>query len=67
MARQVSKLNRPQVTVTAINGGTSIDVSKGRFEQGFKSFKAACGVSPGTVDVQGGSTGGDIRITVAQN
>ena len=59
--------HRAQVTVDAVDGGTAIDISKGRFEQAFKAFVAACGVSPGTVTAAGGSTGGNTKITVSHS
>lgn len=53
------------ITVEAVDGGTAISISKGRFEQAFKSFVAVCGVSPGTVVAAGGSVGGNTKITVS--
>ncbi|THH15225.1 hypothetical protein EW146_g5208 [Bondarzewia mesenterica] len=53
------------ITVDAVDGGTAIDISKGRFEQAFKAFVAVCGVSPGTVTAAGGSTGGNTKITIS--
>jgi hypothetical protein len=54
-----------QITADAVDGGTAINISKGRLEQGFKDFLATCGVSPGTVTITGGSTGGNTQLTVA--
>ncbi|ETW78675.1 hypothetical protein HETIRDRAFT_477946 [Heterobasidion irregulare TC 32-1] len=55
------------VKVDAVDGGTAIDISKGRFEQAFKALVAACGVSPGTVTAAGGSTGGNTKITISHS
>jgi len=55
------------ITTTAVNGGTTIDISKGRLEQAFKAYIAACGDTPGTVTAAGGAKpSGDIQITIAQ-
>jgi len=55
------------ITTTAVNGGTTIDISKGRLEQAFDAYIAACGDTPGTVTATGGAKpSGDIQITIAQ-
>ncbi|GFZ45633.1 hypothetical protein JCM24511_03361 [Saitozyma sp. JCM 24511] len=50
------------MTVTAVDGGTSIDISKGRLEQGQKAAIDACGQQAWSVTVAGGSVGGDLQI-----
>ncbi|KAJ7196822.1 hypothetical protein GGX14DRAFT_672004 [Mycena pura] len=61
-----------RVTATAVNGGTTIDISKGRLEGhgsangGFDNLLTACGPSPGSMVIGGGSNdGGDIEIAIS--
>ncbi|KAG9094564.1 hypothetical protein FRC06_010684 [Ceratobasidium sp. 370] len=56
-----------KMAAEAVDGGTSIAISKGRLEQGFKAFVAKCGVSTGTVTIAGGAPGGNIKLTVTAN
>ncbi|KAG8748685.1 hypothetical protein FRC10_000076 [Ceratobasidium sp. 414] len=56
-----------KMTAEAVDGGTSIAISKGRLEQGFKAFVAKCGVSTGTVTIAGGAPGGNIKLTMSAN
>lgn len=56
-----------KITADAVDGGTSIAISKGRLEQGFKAFVAQCGVKTGTVTIAGGAPGGNIKLTMAAN
>ncbi|KII84383.1 hypothetical protein PLICRDRAFT_32417 [Plicaturopsis crispa FD-325 SS-3] len=60
------------VTATAVNGGTTIDISKGRLEGhgstngGFDNLLTACGPSPGSMIIGGGSNnGGNIEIAIS--
>ncbi|EIW69426.1 hypothetical protein M231_04143 [Tremella mesenterica] len=50
------------MTVTTTNGGTAIDISKGRLEQGQKAAISTCGQQAWTVTVQGGAVNGDLII-----
>ncbi|KAJ7067341.1 hypothetical protein C8F01DRAFT_664916 [Mycena amicta] len=61
-----------KVTATAVDGGTLIDISKGRLEGhgsangGFDNLLTACGASPGTMVIGGGSNnGGNIQIIIS--
>jgi len=66
-ASSTSSSGTCKITTTAVNGGTTIDISKGRLEQAFKAYIAACGDTPGTVTAQGGAQpAGDIQITLAK-
>ncbi|CAK5269596.1 unnamed protein product [Mycena citricolor] len=62
-----------RVTATAVNGGTTIDISKGRLEGhgssngGFDNLRDACGTTPGSMIIGGGSNnGGDIEIAISK-
>ncbi|WVQ78329.1 hypothetical protein IAT38_000414 [Cryptococcus sp. DSM 104549] len=50
------------MTVTAVDGGTAINISKGRLEQAQKAAIAACGRQAWTVTAVGGATGGNLLI-----
>ncbi|KAK4688033.1 hypothetical protein P7C73_g2078, partial [Tremellales sp. Uapishka_1] len=50
------------MTVTAVDGGTAIDISKGRLEQAQASAIAACGQQAWSVTAVGGATGGNLQI-----
>ncbi|KAJ7111968.1 hypothetical protein C8R44DRAFT_856538 [Mycena epipterygia] len=61
-----------RVTATAVDGGTTIDISKGRLEGhgstngGFDNLLTACGPSPGSMIIGGGSNnGGNIEIAIS--
>ncbi|KAJ7755519.1 hypothetical protein B0H16DRAFT_1453484 [Mycena metata] len=61
-----------RVTATAVNGGTTIDISKGRLEGhgstngGFDNLLTACGPSPGSMIIGGGANPtGDIEIAIS--
>jgi len=60
------------VTATAVDGGTTIDISKGRLEGhgssngGFDNLLTACGPSPGSMVIGGGALpAGNIRIAIS--
>ncbi|KAI5480911.1 hypothetical protein MNV49_006720 [Pseudohyphozyma bogoriensis] len=54
-------------TATAINGGTTINASKGRLEHGQEPMIAQCGPVVGsTVTIIGGSKGGDLLLEIQQ-
>ncbi|WVQ70025.1 uncharacterized protein L199_008249 [Kwoniella botswanensis] len=50
------------MTVTAVDGGTAIDISKGRLEQAQKAAIARCGRQAWSVTALGGATGGNLKI-----
>ncbi|KAJ7683708.1 hypothetical protein B0H17DRAFT_30087 [Mycena rosella] len=61
-----------RVTATAVNGGTTIDISKGRLEGhgstngGFDNLLTACGASPGSMIIGGGALpAGNIEIAIS--
>ncbi|KAJ7759324.1 hypothetical protein DFH07DRAFT_1060192 [Mycena maculata] len=61
-----------RVTATAVNGGTTIDISKGRLEGhgstngGYDNLLTACGPSPGSMIIGGGALpAGDIEIAIS--
>ncbi|KAJ7157653.1 hypothetical protein C8R43DRAFT_949019 [Mycena crocata] len=61
-----------RVTATAVDGGTTVDISKGRLEGhgspngGFENLLTACGASPGSMVIGGGSNnGGNIEIAIS--
>ncbi|KAJ7471397.1 hypothetical protein B0H11DRAFT_2039804 [Mycena galericulata] len=61
-----------RVTATAVNGGTTIDISKGRLEGhgstngGYDNLLTACGPSPGSMIIGGGANPtGDIEIAIS--
>ncbi|WWC69401.1 uncharacterized protein I206_103340 [Kwoniella pini CBS 10737] len=51
-----------RMTVTAVDGGTAISISKGRLEQAQKAAIAECGRQAWTVTALGGSVGGNLKI-----
>ncbi|KAL2917619.1 hypothetical protein HK105_202905 [Polyrhizophydium stewartii] len=53
-----------QLVATAVDGGTSISISKGRLEAAFRVLKGKCGVATGSVVAKGGSKGGNLKIEV---
>ncbi|KAJ3807963.1 hypothetical protein EV368DRAFT_88926 [Lentinula lateritia] len=60
------------VTATAVDGGTTIDISKGRLEGhgstngGFDNLLTACGPSPGSMVIGGGAKPtGNIQIAIS--
>ncbi|KAF8176104.1 hypothetical protein K438DRAFT_2022551 [Mycena galopus ATCC 62051] len=60
------------VTATAVDGGTTIDISKGRLEGhgstngGFDNLLTACGPSPGSMVIGGGALpSGNIEIAIS--
>nr|GAT47405.1 predicted protein [Mycena chlorophos] len=60
------------VSATAVDGGTIIDISKGRLEGhgstngGYDNLLTACGPSPGSMVIGGGSNnGGNIQISIS--
>jgi len=60
------------VTATAVDGGTTIDISKGRLEGhgstngGFDNLLTACGPSPGSMVIGGGALPtGNIQIAIS--
>jgi len=60
------------VTVNAVDGGTAIDISKGRLEGhgdsngGFDNLLTACGPSPGSMVIGGGATPvGNIEVVIS--
>jgi len=60
------------VTATAVDGGTTIDISKGRLEGhgstngGYDNLLTACGPSPGSMVIGGGALPtGNIQIAVS--
>ncbi|ODN98492.1 hypothetical protein L198_03737 [Cryptococcus wingfieldii CBS 7118] len=57
-----SSSNGCTMTVTAADGGTAIDISKGRLEQAQKAAIDKCGQQAWTVTATGGSTGGNLKI-----
>ncbi|WVQ71735.1 hypothetical protein IAR50_001276 [Cryptococcus sp. DSM 104548] len=57
-----STSNGCTMTVTAADGRTAIDISKGRLEQAQKAAIAACGQQAWSVTATGGSTGGNLLI-----
>ncbi|ODO10778.1 hypothetical protein I350_01376 [Cryptococcus amylolentus CBS 6273] len=57
-----SSSNGCTMTVTAVDGGTAIDISKGRLEQAQKAAIDMCGQQAWTVTATGGSTGGNLKI-----
>ncbi|TYJ55377.1 hypothetical protein B9479_003880 [Cryptococcus floricola] len=57
-----SSSNGCTMTVTAVDGGTAIDISKGRLEQAQKAAIDMCGQQAWTVTATGGSTGGNLMI-----
>ncbi|QRW00116.1 hypothetical protein RhiJN_28134 [Ceratobasidium sp. AG-Ba] len=61
------KIQTLRITAQAVDGGTSIAISKGRLEQGFKAFVAKCGVKTGTVTIAGGAPNGNIKLTMVAN
>ncbi|KAJ7614007.1 hypothetical protein FB45DRAFT_1008797 [Roridomyces roridus] len=61
-----------RVTATAVDGGTTIDISKGRLEGhgstngGFDNLLTACGPSPGSMIIGGGALpSGNIEIAIS--
>ncbi|KAJ7340889.1 hypothetical protein DFH08DRAFT_938628 [Mycena albidolilacea] len=61
-----------RVTATAVDGGTTIDISKGRLEGhgsangGFDNLLTACGPSPGSLVIGGGALpAGNIEIAIS--
>ncbi|KAJ6512650.1 hypothetical protein C8R45DRAFT_1067860 [Mycena sanguinolenta] len=61
-----------KVTATAVDGGTTIDISKGRLEGhgstngGFDNLLTACGPSPGSMVIGGGALPtGNIEIAIS--
>ncbi|KAK7006185.1 hypothetical protein R3P38DRAFT_3037167 [Favolaschia claudopus] len=61
-----------RVTATAVDGGTTIDISKGRLEGhgspngGFENLLTACGPSPGSMVIGGGAKPqGNIQIAIS--
>ncbi|KAJ7234190.1 hypothetical protein B0H12DRAFT_1058516 [Mycena haematopus] len=61
-----------KVTATAVDGGTTIDISKGRLEGhgstngGFDNLLTACGPSPGSMVIGGGALpSGNIEIAIS--
>ncbi|KAJ7846138.1 hypothetical protein B0H13DRAFT_110841 [Mycena leptocephala] len=61
-----------KVTATAVNGGSTIDISKGRLEGhgstngGFDNLLTACGPSPGSMVIGGGALPtGNIEIAIS--
>ncbi|KAJ7153598.1 hypothetical protein C8R46DRAFT_1191410 [Mycena filopes] len=61
-----------RVTATAVDGGTTIDISKGRLEGhgstngGFDNLLTACGASPGSMVIGGGALpAGNIEIAIS--
>ncbi|KAJ7472743.1 hypothetical protein FB451DRAFT_1250560 [Mycena latifolia] len=61
-----------RVTVTAVDGGTTIDISKGRLEGhgsangGFDNLLTACGASPGSMVIGGGALpAGNIEVAIS--
>ncbi|WVW83030.1 hypothetical protein I302_105047 [Kwoniella bestiolae CBS 10118] len=50
------------MTVTAVDGGTAIDISKGRLEQAQKQAIAVCGRQAWSVTALGGAVGGNLKI-----
>ncbi|KAJ7340887.1 hypothetical protein DFH08DRAFT_963728 [Mycena albidolilacea] len=61
-----------RVTATAIDGGITIDISKGRLEGhgspngGFDNLLTACGASPGSLVIGGGAVpAGKIEISIS--
>ncbi|KAJ7679208.1 hypothetical protein DFH06DRAFT_506911 [Mycena polygramma] len=62
-----------KVTATAVDGGTTIDISKGRLEGhgstngGFDNLLTACGPSPGSMVIGGGANpAGNIQIAISK-
>ncbi|KAE9398970.1 hypothetical protein BT96DRAFT_711842 [Gymnopus androsaceus JB14] len=60
------------VTVNAVDGGTTIDISKGRLEGhgdsngGFDNLLTACGPSPGSMVIGGGALPtGNIEVVIS--
>ncbi|KAJ3788241.1 hypothetical protein GGU10DRAFT_373263 [Lentinula aff. detonsa] len=60
------------VTATAVDGGETIDISKGRLEGhgstngGFDNLLTACGPSPGSMVIGGGAKpAGNIQIAIS--
>ncbi|KAF7337013.1 hypothetical protein MVEN_02137900 [Mycena venus] len=61
-----------RVTATAVDGGSTIDISKGRLEGhgstngGFDNLLTACGPSPGSMVIGGGALpSGNIEIAIS--
>ncbi|WWC61051.1 uncharacterized protein I303_103629 [Kwoniella dejecticola CBS 10117] len=51
-----------KMTVTAVDGGPAISISKGRLEQAQKAAIAQCGRQAWTVTALGGAVGGNLKI-----
>ncbi|KAH9916315.1 uncharacterized protein B0H18DRAFT_1215103 [Fomitopsis serialis] len=56
-----------EFTITPVNSGDTINISKGRWEQGIKAVAATCGADkPFTATFTGGATTGDVNVVLQQ-
>ncbi|KAL5522696.1 hypothetical protein ACEPAG_8714 [Sanghuangporus baumii] len=54
-------------TITPVEDGATINISKGRWEQGIKAAFAVCGQDiPFTATFTGGASTGDVNVTLEQ-
>lgn len=54
-----------EFTITPVNKGDTINISKGRWEQGIKAVAAICGADvPFSATFTGGATTGDVNVTL---
>ncbi|KAG9009187.1 hypothetical protein FRB93_005683 [Tulasnella sp. JGI-2019a] len=53
-------------TITPVVAGATLNISKGRWEQGIKAVAAICGADiPFTATFQAGASTGDVNVTLA--
>ncbi|KAF9820592.1 hypothetical protein IEO21_01295 [Rhodonia placenta] len=56
-----------QFTITPVEKGATINISKGRWEQGIKAVAATCGQNkPFTATFTGGASTGDVNVALTQ-
>ena len=56
-----------EFTITPVDSGATITISKGRWEQGIKAVAATCGqAKPFTATFTGGASTGDVNVVLAQ-
>ncbi|KAG8856341.1 hypothetical protein FRB96_006492 [Tulasnella sp. 330] len=54
-------------TITPATAGGTIDISKGRWEQGIKAVAAICGADiPFTATFQGGASNGNVNVVLEE-